>query len=152
MAHTINTEVFLAFSTYATIVILKMMFMAPLTGYFRVTRKAFANLEDTHLAKTAEEKKRMLCVNEDVERVRRCHQNDLENIVPFVVVGLLYALTGPDLSTALLHFRLFAASRFIYMLAYVMALPHPSRPLAWMVGMVTTLSMSYRVLTTTLLL
>lgn len=39
MANLINSDVFLAFSTYATIVILKMMFMSPLTGYFRVTRK-----------------------------------------------------------------------------------------------------------------
>lgn len=39
MADLINSDVFLAFSTYATIVILKMMFMAPLTGYFRITRK-----------------------------------------------------------------------------------------------------------------
>ncbi|KAG9280302.1 microsomal glutathione S-transferase 1-like [Astyanax mexicanus] len=152
MAHTINTDVFLAFSTYATIVILKMMFMAPLTGYFRVTRRAFANPEDTHMGKTPEEKKRMVRVNEDVERVRRCHQNDLENIIPFVVIGLLYALTGPELSTALLLFRLFVGSRFIHTVSYVMALPQPSRGLSWMVGMAVTFCMAYRVLTTALLL
>lgn len=46
MAHVIDSEVFLAFSTYATIVILKMMFMSPLTGYYRFTRKV---TEDTLL-------------------------------------------------------------------------------------------------------
>ncbi|XP_036433466.1 microsomal glutathione S-transferase 1-like [Colossoma macropomum] len=151
MAHTIDTEVFQAFSTYATIVILKMMLMAPLTAYFRITRKAFANFEDT-MGKTTEEKKKTVRVNEDVERVRRCHQNDLENIIPFVVIGLLYALTGPDLSIALLHFRLFVGSRFVHTVAYVMVLPQPSRALSWMVGMVITFSMAYRVLTTVLLL
>lgn len=39
MADLMNSDVFLAFSTYAAIVILKMMFMSPLTGYFRITRK-----------------------------------------------------------------------------------------------------------------
>ncbi|XP_048012057.1 microsomal glutathione S-transferase 1.2 [Megalobrama amblycephala] len=153
MADLINSDVFLAFSTYATIVILKMMFMSPLTGYFRITRKAFSNWEDTAMAKNdPEERKKMLQTNPDVERVRRCHQNDLENIIPFVVIGLLYALTGPDLSTALLHFRVFVASRFIHTVSYVMGLPQPSRGLSWMVGMITTFSMAYRVLTTALLL
>lgn len=46
MAHIIDSEVFLVFSTYATIVILKMMFMSILTAYFRITRKV---TEDTHL-------------------------------------------------------------------------------------------------------
>ncbi|XP_076860627.1 microsomal glutathione S-transferase 1-like [Brachyhypopomus gauderio] len=152
MAGVFDSEVFFAFSTYATIVILKMMLMAPLTAYFRITRKAFANMEDIRPGNTPEEKKKMLRSHEDVERVRRCHQNDLENIIPFVVVGLLYALTGPDLSSALLHFRLFVGSRCIHTLAYVMSLPQPSRGLSWMVGMVTTFSMAYRVLTSALLL
>lgn len=47
MANVIDSEAFLAFSTYATIVILKMMFMGPLTGYFRFTRKV---TEVTHLS------------------------------------------------------------------------------------------------------
>ncbi|KAK1790434.1 hypothetical protein P4O66_014330 [Electrophorus voltai] len=152
MASIIDSEVFLAFSTYATIVVLKMMLMAPLTAYFRITRKTFANLEDIWPGTIPEEKKKMLRTHDDVERVRRCHQNDLENIVPFVLIGLLYVLTGPDLSSALLHFRLFVGSRFIHTLAYVMALPQPSRGLSWVVGMVTTFSMAYRILTTILLL
>ncbi|KAK6292310.1 hypothetical protein J4Q44_G00368940 [Coregonus suidteri] len=105
-------------------------------------------MEDTGMAKTPEEKKKMLRVDPDVERVRRCHQNDLENIIPFVVIGLLYTLTGPDLSTALLHFRVFVGSRLCHTVAYVLPLPQPSRALAWMVGMGATFSMAYRVLST----
>uniref|UniRef100_W5NGY3 Microsomal glutathione S-transferase 1 n=1 Tax=Lepisosteus oculatus TaxID=7918 RepID=W5NGY3_LEPOC len=149
----IDSEVFLAFATYATIVILKMMFMAPLTGYFRMTRKAFANPEDVSLrSKIEDEKKKMLRTDPDVERVRRCHQNDLENIVPFVVIGLLYALTGPDLYSAVLHFRVFVGSRFFHTIAYLTPLPQPSRGLSWMVGMGVTFSMAYRVLSTGLYL
>ncbi|TRY76028.1 hypothetical protein DNTS_010923 [Danionella cerebrum] len=152
MADMMNNDVFLAFFTYATIVILKMMFMAPLTGYFRVTRKAFSNWEDTAMIKNPEERKKMLQMNPDVERVRRCHQNDLENIIPFVLIGLLYAFTGPDLSTALIHFRIFVGSRFVHTFSYILALPQPSRALSWVTGMFTTFSMAYRVLTTALYL
>ncbi|KAM6985700.1 microsomal glutathione S-transferase 1-like [Aplochiton taeniatus] len=150
MAHLIDNQVFLAFSTYATIVIVKMMMMAPLTAYYRLTRKAFANEEDARVhGKTPEDKKKMLRVDSDVERVRRCHQNDLENIIPFVLIGLLYSLTGPDLSTALFHFRVFVGSRFCHTVAYVCSLPQPSRGLPWLVGVVVTLSMAYSVICST---
>ncbi|XP_016093700.1 microsomal glutathione S-transferase 1-like [Sinocyclocheilus grahami] len=152
VVHMIDSEVFLAFSTYATIAVLKMMLMSLMTSYFRLTKQVFSNLEDTALVKTTEDRKKLVRVDPDVERVRRCHLNDLENIVPFVVIGLLYALTGPDLSMALLHFRVFVGSRFIHTVAYMMALPQPTRALAFGVGLFITFSMAYRVLTTALFL
>lgn len=148
----IDSEVFLAFSTYATIVTLKMMIMSPLTSYFRLTRKAYANMEDTILDLSNEDKKKMVKVDPDVERVRRCHQNDLENVIPFLVVGLLYALTGPPLNSALLHFRVFVGSRFFHTVAYLTPLPQPSRALSFVVGLLTTFSMAHRVVTTALYL
>ncbi|XP_034434725.1 microsomal glutathione S-transferase 1-like [Hippoglossus hippoglossus] len=151
MADLMENEVFRAFTTYAAIVIVKMMLMGPLTGYFRVSRGAFSNEEDVS-RKSAEEKKKLLRTHPDVERVRRCHLNDLENIVPFVVIGLLYALTAPELSAALLHFRIFAGARIFHTVAYVGALPQPSRGLGWILGMLVTFSMAYRVLSTVLLL
>lgn len=38
MAKLMEDEVFMAFTTYAAIVILKMMLMAPMTAYYRLTR------------------------------------------------------------------------------------------------------------------
>ncbi|XP_074481337.1 microsomal glutathione S-transferase 1.2 isoform X2 [Sebastes fasciatus] len=151
MAGLMEDDVFMAFTTYAAIVLLKMMLMGPMTAYFRFTRGAFSNEEDVAL-KAAEERKKLLRIHPDVERVRRCHQNDLENIIPFVVIGLLYALTGPELSTALLHFRVFAGSRICHTISYVFALPQPSRALCWFVGMLVTFCMAYRVLSTVLVL
>ncbi|XP_034381628.1 microsomal glutathione S-transferase 1-like [Cyclopterus lumpus] len=145
MATLMEEEVFMAFTTYATIVLLKMLLMAPMTAYFRFNRGAFANEEDVAL-KPAEERKKLFRTHPDVERVRRCHMNDLENIVPFVLIGLLYALTGPELSTALLHFRFFTACRIFHSIAYVGALPQPCRALSWMLGLLVTFSMAYRVL------
>ncbi|KAG7495750.1 hypothetical protein JOB18_004659 [Solea senegalensis] len=151
MADLMENEVLRAFATYAAIVIVKMMLMGPITAYFRVTRGAFAHEEDV-ARKSAEEKKKLLRTDPEVERVRRCHLNDLENIVPFVVVGLLYALTRPELSTALLHFRIFAGTRIVHTIAYILVLPHFCRGLPYILGMLVTLSMVYRVLSTALIL
>ena len=59
--------------------------------------------------------------SDDVERVRRCHQNDLENVLPFVAIGGLYLTTNPALGTAKLLFRSFAAARYFHTLVYVYA-------------------------------
>ncbi|KAK0150287.1 Microsomal glutathione S-transferase 1 [Merluccius polli] len=146
---TMEGKVMNAFATYAVLVVVKMMLMAPLTSYFRMTKKVFANKEDTKLVYPVENLQ-FVRVDPDVERVRRCHQNDLENIIPFVIIGLLYSLTAPDISTALIYFRVFAASRICHTLAYILPLPQPSRALAWMTGMVVTFCMAFRVLTVAL--
>ncbi|XP_069484483.1 microsomal glutathione S-transferase 1 [Ambystoma mexicanum] len=148
----IDSEVFLAYSTYAAIVLLKMMLMSPCTAYFRITRKAFANPEDAGVHGKGEQAKKYVRTDQDVERVRRCHLNDLENIVPFFGIGLLYALSGPDLYTALLHFRIFVGSRVFHSISYLVPLPQPCRALSFFVGFCVTISMAYRLLSTSLYL
>ncbi|KAM4611184.1 microsomal glutathione S-transferase 1 [Discoglossus pictus] len=145
-----DSEVFRAFATYATIVLVKMMLMSVMTAYFRITRKVFANREDAAVHAKGGDVKRFLKTDEDVERVRRCHLNDIENIVPFIGIGLVYALTNPDLFTALLHFRVFAGSRILHSISYLTPLPQPSRALTWATGYGVTISMAYRVLQTVL--
>ncbi|NWH93336.1 MGST1 transferase, partial [Aegithalos caudatus] len=141
-----NNEVFRAYATYTAIVLLKMMLMSLITAYFRITRKAFVNPEDTDSFGKGESAKKYLRTDPDVERARRTHLNDLENIVPFVGIGLLYALSGPELSTALLHFRIFTGARIIHTFAYLIPLPQPGRGLSWAVGYAVTFSMAYNVL------
>ncbi|XP_055015917.1 microsomal glutathione S-transferase 1 isoform X5 [Boleophthalmus pectinirostris] len=146
MASLMEDEVFRSFAKYAAIITTKLLLMGPVTAYYRLTRKAFQNPEDAaaHSSKP-EDLKQLVRTNDDVERARRCHQNDLENIVPFVLIGFLYSLTGPDPAWALLHFRVFVCSRFIHTVAYLRALPQPSRGLSWIVGLLTTMSMAHSV-------
>ncbi|XP_054608603.1 microsomal glutathione S-transferase 1-like [Dunckerocampus dactyliophorus] len=151
LADLMQDEVLRAFSTYALIVILKMMMLAPLTAYYRLTRGAFANEEDVAF-KSAEEKKKLLRTDRNVERVRRCHLNDLENVVPFVLVGLFYTLSGPELSSALLHFRIFAGARVFHTISYIGALPQPCRALSFFLGLLVTFSMAYNVLSEVLVI
>uniref|UniRef100_A0A3Q2TDH6 Microsomal glutathione S-transferase 1 n=1 Tax=Fundulus heteroclitus TaxID=8078 RepID=A0A3Q2TDH6_FUNHE len=145
MAQLMEDDVFKAFTTYAAIVTLKMILMGPVTVYFRLTRGSFTNEEDVAW-KSGEEKKKFLKSHPDVERVRRCHLNDLENIVPFFFIGLLYALSGPELSSALLHFRIFTGARIFHSFAYILVLPQPSRGLSYFLGMLVTFSMAYSLL------
>ncbi|KAI6055995.1 microsomal glutathione S-transferase 1 [Marmota monax] len=144
----LENDVFMAFASYTTIILSKMMLMSPATAFYRLTRKVFANPEDCESFGKGENAKKYLRTDDRVERVRRAHLNDLENIVPFVGIGLLYSLSGPDLSTALLHFRLFVGARIYHTIAYLTPLPQPNRALAFFVGFGVTLSMAYRLLKT----
>jgi len=89
--------------------------------------------------------------NENVERVRRAHLNDIENIVPFFCLGLLYIFTSPALPTALLVFRnrlrIFAACRIAHSIVYLLVIPQPARALAFFGGMGVNLFMGYKIIT-----
>ncbi|XP_007442235.1 microsomal glutathione S-transferase 1, partial [Python bivittatus] len=107
---------------------------------------AFANPEDTASMGKGENAKKYLRTDPDVERVRRIHLNDLENIIPFLFIGFFYSLSGVTLSTALLHYRIFLGSRIFHTIAYLVPLPQPSRGLAWVVGYLVTFSMIYKLM------
>lgn len=124
-----DNEVLMAFTSYATIILAKMMFLSSATAFQRLTNKVFANPEDCAGFGKGENAKKFLRTDEKVERVRRAHLNDLENIVPFLGIGLLYSLSGPDLSTALIHFRIFVGARIYHTIAYLT--PFLSQTGAW---------------------
>ena len=102
----LNNEAFRHFAVAGSILIFKMLFMGPLTGKQRFKNKSFVNAEDAG--------KKNVNRNEDVERVRRSHRNDLENVLPFLSIGLLYLTTRPDATVASYHFYTFTAARFAF--------------------------------------
>ena len=53
---------------------------------------------------------------------------------------------NPTLYAATWHYRVFVISRFCHTVVYLMALPQPSRALAYVVGAVTTVSMAVQIL------
>ncbi|XP_052060870.1 microsomal glutathione S-transferase 1-like [Mytilus californianus] len=142
---TFGNPVFGQFAFYSGIVICKTMAMSLLTSVNRMKNRAFANPEDFKLrGKPGDEGKPV--TNATVERIRRCHLNDLENVIPFVLIGLLYVCTKPDPSTALMHFRAFTGLRIFHTFAYLLPLPQPSRALGFLLGAVVTGSMALAVL------
>lgn len=80
--------------------------------------------------------------NESVERIRRIHLNDLENIPFFLVAGLLYVTTQPDLVLAQWLFYGYVASRALHFLAYITAQIHEIRATFWTVGSVILIYMT----------
>ncbi|XP_058818862.1 microsomal glutathione S-transferase 1-like [Topomyia yanbarensis] len=127
----VDPTVFRSYVFWSSVLVLKMLLMSILTARKRWAKKVFANPED---AKTTPGGKVNLA-DPDVERVRRAHLNDLENILPFFVIGFLYTLTNPPVFLATNLFRLVAIARIAHTLVYaVFVIPQPARGLSWAIG------------------
>ena len=77
---------------------------------------------------------RQLLPDERVERIRRIHLNDLENLPFFLVAGLLYVLTAPPLWLAQALLYGYVLSRLLHFAAYLTAQTHDLRAALWTVG------------------
>ncbi|XP_077987104.1 microsomal glutathione S-transferase 1-like [Glandiceps talaboti] len=134
-----ENDVFRSYLACSTVAVLKMMAFAPLTAYYRKRDKAFANPED------AKRHKAEMKTSQQVERVRRCHRNDLENIPAFLALGAMYLAINPDPTIAVWHFRIFAASRIFYTVGYLSAIS-PIRGINFVLGTIVNWSMAGQIL------
>ncbi|XP_022903907.1 microsomal glutathione S-transferase 1-like isoform X2 [Onthophagus taurus] len=139
----INLEnpIFRGYVLCSSVLVLKTMAMAHLTGIQRFKRQVFVNPEDAAVFKCKPK------IDANVERVRRAHLNDLENIPIFFVAGFGYMLTNPPVRTALMLFKIFTIARFLHSLVYaVVKVPQPARGLAWGTGYCITGFMAVKTL------
>merc|ERR1711997_487102 len=136
----VDQDLFSAYAFYAGVVTVKMLIMSFLTARQRFANGVFISSEDIKGTpyKTG--------INENVERVRRAHQNDIENILPFLILGFLYIFTNPAYSTALLFFRLFVGARILHTIVYLMVIPQPARALCFFINQGINLFMGYKVI------
>jgi glutathione S-transferase len=139
------------FATYviaATLMILKAVSMSWLTvarmmqvnGGFRSPediRKTLLNPEPTP---------KQLEPNERVERIRRIHLNDLENLPFFLIAGFLYILTEPSLLLARVLLYGYVVSRLMHFAAYASARTHDTRATLWTIGSLILIFMTCRTL------
>lgn len=79
---------------------------------------------------------------ESVERIRRIHLNVLENVPFFLVAGLLFVLTEPQLWLAQALFYGYVVSRFLHFTAYITAQIHEVRAVFWTIGSVILIYMT----------
>jgi len=119
------------FAIVSLVLVLKMALVGVYTSTLRVGRKVFATPEDYALQGMAVKGG----TDPDIERVRRAHQNDLENILPFFVVGFFFALTRPPLVAAEIFFVGFALARILHSVFYIRAM-QPHRTIAFAAGSV----------------
>ncbi|KXJ14647.1 Microsomal glutathione S-transferase 1, partial [Exaiptasia diaphana] len=79
----LDNKVFASYVFYAAVLILKIFAVVFLIVYYRLTRKVFPSEED-YRVDPKKEKDGGIKTHPDVERARRMHQNDLENIPLFL--------------------------------------------------------------------
>jgi len=135
---TFDNPVFRYYALAAALMIIKMMSqgwitvfrMIKVNGGYRYPEDARQSL--INRVPNAEQ----LQPNEYVERSRRMHGNDIENIPLFLTAGLLYVTTAPGDAVALGMFTTYALSRFAHFYAVLTARSHELRAALWTVGSV----------------
>jgi len=141
---TFENPVFATYVIAASLMILKMMGQ----GWMTVQRMmkvggGFLNPEDKSKG-WANPKPRpgQLDPDDSVERSRRMHRNDTENIPAFLMAGLLFVLTGPPLWMAQCLFFGFVVARLAHFWAYFTAKPHEIRATFFSVGSLIVIAMA----------
>jgi len=81
-------------------------------------------------------------VNEYVDRSRRMHRNDLENVPAFWIAGLLFVAVDPALWLAQLLLYGFVAARLAHFLAYATKRSHETRATFYTIGSVIVIYMA----------
>lgn len=95
------------------------------------------NPEDCCLGKGFEVK-----THEDVERCRRAHLNDLENVVPFLVIGLFFILTEPHVGVTCWLFRIVGITRIAHSIIYaIYPVRQPTRAVLYYIPYIISLYM-----------
>ncbi|XP_054730172.1 microsomal glutathione S-transferase 1-like isoform X2 [Anastrepha obliqua] len=135
---TIDNPVFCCFLFWASVLVIKMLLMSLLTALQRFRHKVFPNQEDLFF------KDLEVQFNDPhVERARRAHRNDMENILPYFTMALLYICTNPNPTVACILFRIVTIARVLHTLVYAFyPVPQPSRIIAFGVAFAITIYMA----------
>jgi glutathione S-transferase len=144
----LQNPVFVTYVIAATLMILKAISMSWLT-VVRMMRVngGFRSPED--LKKTPlnpNPNPQQTAPNEYVDRIRRIHLNDLENLPFFLVAGALFVLTAPSLLMAQILFYGYVVSRLLHFAAYLSARTHETRATLWTIGSLILIYMTVRTL------
>lgn len=118
-SYSFSNPVFASLASYSSLALLKMLGMSTYTLIQRFRTGNFATSEDEIYKKSLSRLGLSSGTKSDlVDRARNNHLNDLENILPFVLIGLFYVGTRPKFDCALWHFRIFLFSRVLHTIAY----------------------------------
>jgi len=133
---TLEDPVFRYYAVAAALMIVKMMSqgwmtvfrMIKVNGGFRYPEDGRQSMTNPHPSPG------QLQPNEYVERSRRMHENDVENIPLFLVAGLLFVCTAPNERIALGLFSVYVLSRLAHFYVVLTARSHEARALFWTTG------------------
>jgi len=145
---TMENPVFVTYMITAAIMILKVMGQGWMTVYRMLKVQAgWASPEDLQAGLiNRKPSPEQLEVNDYVDRSRRMHRNDLENIPAFLACGLIFVATGPSLVLANSMMYGFVAARLLHTLAYASKQSHEVRATLYTIGSLLVMAMAVYVL------
>ncbi|CRK87189.1 CLUMA_CG000994, isoform A [Clunio marinus] len=132
-----KNEVFRGYITWGGLLLIKMLLMSLYTAFQRIQKGAYENSEDVGSHGESAIKK-----DKDVERVRRAHQNDLENIPAFLIASFMFVCVEPDPIAAFWMIRIAVVARFLHTIVYaIYPIRQPVRTLCFSICLAITLAM-----------
>lgn len=152
-SYTMENPLFVAYAIAASIMILKIMGQGYMTVW-RMARSGMGLLNPEDLLPGPTNRKpdpRQVEPNEYVDRSRRIHRNDLENIPAFLAAGLLFVAVEPPFALGYLLMALFVVARLVHTIVYATAQEHHIRAIPYTIGSLVVIFMAAYVLIVALL-
>lgn len=145
---TLDNPVFTTYLIASAIMVVKVMGQGWMTVYRMLKVGAgYASPEDIqHGLINKDPNPLQLEVNEYVDRSRRMHRNDLENIPAFWLAGLLFLTAEPPILLAQFLMYGFVAARVLHFWAYFTQQSHEVRATFYTIGSLIVIYMAVHTL------
>ncbi len=146
--YTLENPVFVTYAIAAALMVLKIMGQGWVTVY-RMTKvnAGYASPEDLRPGRiNTDPDPKQLEPNDYVDRSRRMHRNDLENIPGFLAAGFLFVAVSPPLLLAQILMYGFVAARALHAWSYGTAKSHETRATFYTIGSLIVIVMAVYVL------
>jgi uncharacterized MAPEG superfamily protein len=143
-ALSLENPVFVIYMISASLMILKIMGQGWMTVY-RMLRSdsGLASPEDLQAGLiNRNPRPEQLEVNDYVDRSRRMHRNDLENIPAFLAAGILFVIAQPSVLLATVLMYGFVAARIAHAFAYATRQTHEIRATFYTIGSAAVIIMA----------
>ncbi|WP_372610207.1 MAPEG family protein [Aquicoccus sp.] len=146
--YTLENPVFVTYAIAAALMVLKIMGQGWVTVYRMIKVKGgYASPEDLRPGRiNTDPDPTQLEPNDYVDRSRRMHRNDLENIPGFLAAGFLFVAASPPLLLAQILMYGFVAARALHAWAYGTAKSHETRANFYTLGSLIVIFMALYVL------
>jgi uncharacterized MAPEG superfamily protein len=144
----VENPVFTTYMIASAIMILKIMGQGWMTVYRMLKSDGgLVSPEDLQVGLiNRNPRPEQLELNDYVDRSRRMHRNDLENIPAFLACGLLFVAVGPSYLLANILMYSFVGARLVHALAYASKQSHEVRATLYTIGSVVVIIMAVYVL------
>lgn len=147
-AFSLENPVFATYAVCASLMVLKVMGQGWMTIYrLMKVQSGFASPEDARPGLyNPNPRPGQTDVDDYVDRSRRMHRNDLENIPAFWMAGLLFVTVDPPLLFAQVLMYGFVLARVFHSVAYATAQSHEVRSIFYTVGSLVVIYMAVHAL------